>query len=558
MTWLAFAASCALTLLLQGHSLLRPMLITDDIAQHHVWLDAGPDSGYQAVDPWLETSSAIQPYMTAVVFQVLRAVFPTLLVGKVLALGVLALTGFLLFLTGARLHGLRLGWLALGFFFLSDAWIGISGGFARTFAWPLVCGFLLSMMTGARAWAAGCLFLAAALYPVVFVLLCPVYALLWVYEESAAGGWRRFLALSLQLRLQWPVLVAVVAGSVLVLLKSRELSLHPWVGPQVSLADIQADPMYQTGGRVPLWPPAPLGASVIWSLMPWDKALLEPVLRHSAAMPASLRDMVSSFLCLVAGVMPVMALVLIFRRCRRNAIVLLALAFGAAGVFLLAEALLPRLYEPSRYLTWSFPVLAVLSAAIVSDAVLGLLPAGIVRKAGVVVLSLVLASRSPGIRGKGAEDVSEYTALYTELARTGGGELIACFPRTGDFIPLLSHRSVFISNESSHGVLFSRYRRLVVDRHHALLDAFYSPRQEDMRAFCSDNGISWLVVEEKYYRQDMPSGVHFAPFEAKLREMLKRTPQPWLLTHARKSGKKLQPGVYLLNTGPILDSPAQP
>jgi hypothetical protein len=172
-----------------------------------------------------------------------------------------------------------------------------------------------------------------------------------------------------------------------------------------------------------------------------------------------------------------------------------------------------------------------------------------------VLLGLVVISRVPAIQGKGAEDMSHYEALYRALFRTGGEEVIACFPRTGDLIPVICHRSVYISHESSHAVLFSRYRELVMERQAALLKAFYSASAADVRVFCNDNNISWLVVEEKYYRPDMEPGVHFAPFEQQLRESLKQTPQPWLLTYARKSGKQVQPGVYLLNTGPILDSP---
>ncbi|WP_294231911.1 hypothetical protein [Prosthecobacter sp.] len=553
MTRLAFAASCVLSLALQGHTLLRPMLLTDDIAQHHVWLDAGPAGGFRGDDPWLDSAKAIQPYMTAMVFQALHLVLPTLLVGKVLALAMHALTGFLIFQIGRWLGGIRLGWLVMAFFFVSDAWIGISGGFARSFAWPLVSGFLLSVLAERRGWTAICMFLAAALYPIVFVLLCPAYGLLWLYEQMAGkvGGWREALHVSAQLRQQWPVMVAVAAGAILVLLKSHELALHPWVGPQVTLAEIQRDPLYHQGGRVPVWPPASLGDSMTWFLMPWDKILLEPVLRHAASLGSTLLVMFH----VVAGILLLVALGIVFRRCRRHGFVLLALMLSAVITFEIAVVLLPRLYEPSRYLTWSLPVLAVLSVAVVLDAAFGLVTPGRVRQAGIVFVVLAIATRSTSIRGKGAEDVSEYSALYFELARTGGEELIACFPRTADFVPVLCHRSVYISNECSHGVLFTRYRKLVMERHAALVRAFYSSRQDDVRAFCADNDISWLVVEEKYYRQGMPSDVYFVPFVDHLRELLKQTPEPWLLSYARKLGKEVQPGVYLLNTAPIIDNP---
>ena len=555
---LALLVSCIFALLLQGHTLLRPMLLNDDIAQHHIWLDAGPSNGFRPDDPWVSTSKAIQPYLTAKVFPLLHVMLPTLLVGKVLALGMLALTGFLIFKLAAHFGSARLGWLTMGLFFISDSWIGIGGGFARTFAWPLACGFLLAMVSGRRCWAAACLFFAAALYPIMFVLLAPGYLLLWVQSELLAGGWRQLGDWRRQFRMHWPVMLAVAAGSALVLLKSRELALHPWVGPQVTLAQIKTDPLYGPGGRVPVWPPSSLGPSLAWALMPWDKVLLEPVLRHAASLPAFLRAALPLLLNILAVAIPTLAIFLVFRRNRSRAYVLLALALSSVVIYWLAQLFLPRLYEPSRYLTWSMPVLAVLCSAILLEAAVARLPQGRLRQAGWVLLVLFIISRAPSIRGKGAEDVSEYSKLYTELVRTGGEEIIATFPRTSDFIPILCHRSIFVSNESSHGVLFTRYRELVMTRHTALLQAFYSPKQEDVRTFCQQHKVSWLVVEDKYYRPDLPPDVHFAPFMQELRDMLKQTPQPWLLTYARKSGKQVQPGVYLLNTGPILDSSAQP
>lgn len=555
---LALLASCIIALLLQGHTLLRPMLLNDDIAQHHTWLDAGVGSGFSPDDPWVSTSKAIQPYLTAAVFQLLHVLLPTLLVGKVLALGMLALTGFLIFNLAAHFGSARVGWVAMGLFFISDSWIGIGGGFARTFAWPLVCGFLLAMVSGRRCWAAICLFFAAALYPIMFVLLAPAYLLLWLQSELLAGGWRQLGDWRRQCRTHWPVMVAVAAGSALVLIKSHELALHPWVGPQVTLAQIKTDPLYGPGGRVPVWPPSSLGPSLAWALMPWDKVLLEPVLRHAASLPAFLRGALTLLLNILAFAIPALAIFLVFRRNRRLAYVLITLALSSVVIYWLAQLLLPRLYEPSRYFTWSMPVLAVLCTAILLEAAVARLPFGRLRQAGWVLLVLVLISRAPSIRGKGAEDVSEYSPLYVELVRTGGEEIIATFPRTSDFIPILCHRSVFISNESSHGVLFTRYRDLVMTRHTALLQAFYSPSAAVVRSFCRQHNISWLVVEEKYCSQDMEPGVLFAPFEQEMRDLLKQTPVPWLLAYARKSGKQVQPGVYLLNTGPILDSTAQP
>lgn len=551
MPWLVLGASCLLALILQGHTLLQPMLITDDIAQHHVWLDAGEGSGFLPNDPWLVSAKAIQPYVAAALFETVRLFLPTLLVGKVIALVMLALTGVLIYRIAECLGGARLGWITLGLFFVSDAWIGFSGGFARSFAWPLVCGFLLGQLTGRRGLTSLSLFMAAALYPIAFVLLSPAYVIIWLYRQIGEG-WRDTWNVRVQWRTHWPVILAVVAGSTLVLLKSRELGYHPLVGPQVTLDQIQHDPLYGPGGRVPLWPQTPLGTMLPWTLIPWDKALLEPVLRHVAAWPAGVSKAVFAVFPLSAVAGFVLAIFILWRRSRDRALVLLALAVSGVLTFWLAEFLLPRLFESSRYLVWSMPVLGVLSWGVLFDAAVGRLRPGRVRQAALLLLAFVLAARSPAIRGKGAEDVSEYAALYMQLARTGGGEVIACFPRTGDLISVLCHRSVYISYESSHAVLFSRYRELVMERQAALLKAFYAKKPEDVRAFCDQNNISWLVVEEKYYRQDLEPGVHFAPFDQQLRDTLKRTPEPWLLTYARKFGKQVQSGVYLLNTGSII------
>jgi hypothetical protein len=551
--YLAACAVCVLALLLQGHTLLQPYLISDDIAQHHVWLDAGVGSGFQPDDPWIDCARVFQPYFAAAVFEAVRLVLPTLMVGKAIALVLLTLTAFLTFLIGHRLGGTRLGCVAMGLLFLSDAWIGISGGFARSFAWPLVCGFLLAMLNGRHGMAALSLFLAAPLYPMIFVLLAPVYAMVWL-DGEARSGWRQTFNLRPQLKEHWPLLLAVAAGSALVLVKSREMGTHPFLGPQVTLAQISQDPLFGVGGRVPLWPQIPLHALLPGPLLPWGKVLWEPVLRHMAALSAGQAKAGILLLQLTAVLAFVLAVFIVWRRSRQKAIVLLALAVSSLVCFEVAEMLLPRLFESSRYLIWSVPVLGVLAWAVLIDASLGLLSSKHARLVLLVLLAGVFFARTKAIQSKGAEDVSEYAPLYAELVHTGGEEMVACFPRTGDFIPVLCHRSVYVSNESSHAVLFTRYRNLVMERHAALLKAFYSPQLKDVRMFCETNKISWLVVEEKYYRPDMEPGIHFAPFEQQMRDMLKQNPQPWLLTYARKAGKQVQPGVYLLNTGSIIDS----
>jgi hypothetical protein len=553
ITWLALTAACLLTLLLQGHTLLRPMLITDDIAQHHVWLDAVPGSGFQPDDPWIDCSKVYQPYLAAAVYQVVHLVLPTLLVGKAIALVLLALTAFLVFLIGLRLGVTRLGWIAMGLLFLSDAWIGMSGGFARSFAWPVVCGFLLALLSRRAGMAALCLFLAAPLYPMIFVILAPAYAIVWLHEEFRAG-WRQTFNLRLQLKDHWPVLLAIAAGSALVLLKSREMGMHPFMGPQVTLAQIQTDSLYGVGGRVPLWPQPPLYALLPGPLLPWDKVLVEPVLRHLATLFAGQVRPGVLVLHFTAVLAFVLAMFILWLRSREKAVVLLTLAGASMLTFQAAELLLPKLFESSRYLIWTIPVLGVIAWSVLLDAAVGLVSSKRARQVLLVLMAVVFVVRAPVIRGKGAEDSSEYSPLYTALAHTGGKEMIASFPRTADLIPVLCHRSIFVSHESSHAVIFTRYRQLVMERHSALLKAFYSAQKTDVRAFCKDNKISWLVVEEKYYRPDMEPGVHFAPFEQQMRDMLKQTPQPWLLTYARKVGKQVQPGVYLLNSGAIIDS----
>lgn len=557
MAWLALAAACLLTLLLQGQTLLKPLLITDDIAQHYVWLDAVPGSGFQPDDPWIDCSKVYQPYLAAAVYDAVHLMLPTLLVGKAIALVLLALTAFLIFHIGLRLGGARLGWIAMGLLFLSDAWIGISGGFARSFAWPVVCGFLLALLSGRAGLAALCLFLAAPLYPMLFVLLAPVYAFVWLHGE-ALSDWRQTFNVRAQLRAQWPLLLAVAVGSTLVLLKSREMAMHPFMGPQVTLAQIQTDPLYGVGGRVPLWPQLPLYQLLPGPLLPWDKVLVEPVIRHLATVSSGLATAGVLLLHVSAVLAFLLAMFILWHRSREKAVVLLTLAVVSMVTFQVAELLLPKLFESSRYLIWTIPVLGLIAWSMLLDAAVGLISSKRARQGMLVLLVVMFVVRAPVISGKGAEDSSEYAPLYNALARTGGEEMIACFPRTADLVPVLCHRSVFVSHESSHAVIFTRYRKLVMERHTALLKAFYSPLQADVRAFCKDNKISWLVVEDKFYRPDIQPGVHFAPFEQQIRDMLKKTPQPWLLTYARKAGKQVQPGVYLLNTGPIIDSIDQP
>ena len=539
-------AAIILTFSIHGFTLFEKYLITDDIAQHHIWLDAGTGNGLESNDPWIIASKAIQPYFLSFIDRVAHLCVPTLLVGKCIALLSFALTCVLVFALGKEFANNSVGWVALSLFCISDAWIGMSGGFARAFAWPLVALFLYGSARQNNSLIGLSLFASAALYPIVFVLVLPAWLMILFYDaffgrdhtETLVRSWNLFH----QQRLQ---LLAIVSGALLVLLKSHELSTHYMIGSQVSLAELQTSPLYGPEGRWPLWPQSNLLPSLTWSLMPWGKSFFEPLARHiNTNSYLVLFETIFSFISIVA---PLFSLYLVKKTRSRNAFILLSFASSGVVTFLLAKIFLPKLYEPSRYLVWSMPLLAILCWSLLFNHLLSKIKNDKFNKIAVGVFCLLVLTRYAAIRGKGAEDVSEYSFLYQRLSQTKKQDIIASIPRTSDFIPVFANRSIFVSHESSHAVLFSNYRNLVVSRQDLFVEAFYSMKSAAIEEMVSDHGVDWFIVEEKYYTGNLPADFHFAPYKNKIIDSLKLFPEPFLLKFARIYGETLQEGTYLID-----------
>lgn len=543
--------SFVLTILVQGSTIFNQFCLTDDIAQHHVWLDAGENTGLRSDDPWLIASHAFQPYVLAAFFKCLHFIFPTLLIGKVIALFALWLTAFLIWEIGKACVGERAGWICLALFFVSDAWIGISGGFARTFAWPIVCLFLLASLKRQLIISCLALFFAAAIYPIVFVLLIPTFLFIalsdWQFQNAS-----RSKLIPYNSYLIVPFLL-LVCGVILILLKSYELNSHPLVGPQVQHSEIMTDPLFGQHGRWPLWPQPALVTILPWSFMAWGKVLLEPIMRY-----AEFFAIKSTVITIVVGVIsvtiPVCALAKLFYFNRRAFIVFISLFFSAITVFFAAKLTLPKLYEPSRYLVWSIPVMSVILFSITAEMGVGQIKNISIRRTIYGLSVALILSRIPAIQGKGAEDISEYSKLYSAIRELPPNITIASYPRTSDFIPVVCHRNIYLSHESSHAVIFKNYREIMVSRQHRLISSLYSDDLGAIQKFCREEKIDWFIIEDRYYRKENVFTTHFQPFLDQINGLLENQPTFKLLSLAHQYGQEVQNGVYLLSANVVLAS----
>jgi hypothetical protein len=189
-------------------------------------------------------------------------------------------------------------------------------------------------------------------------------------------------------------------------------------------------------------------------------------------------------------------------------------------LYTLASILIFKLFVPSRYTEFSINIFYCLAVAVclrvamqdhVSERVMFPL---------VTTLFFVLA----GLRlyHVGIYDYFDQVRLYKYLQSTPKNSLIAGPPDVMDNVITFAHRKAFVTYELAHTWYISYWDR-VKKRHFDFFRAYYSDDPEEIRRFCRDNQIDYLVVrEEDFFPRRLVQGdLYFEPFDTYIRDILK-------------------------------------
>jgi hypothetical protein len=226
---------------------------------------------------------------------------------------------------------------------------------------------------------------------------------------------------------------------------------------------------------------------------------------------------------ILAGVLAGITLVIWTKRDNTHQLRLFVMPIVGLSLALLAVALYPRLYYPSRYLQSVVPLFFVVGFPVA----LALSTSGPGRDKRVVLGSLVFLLIF-GIRGPDKQ-AGFYEAreeplrpVFAQLETLPKGALIAAWPDgIANDIPLLSRRSVLVNYEK-HTVRHVDWALQMRARVNALIDAYFAVSPEPLLHLNRDFGVTHLLVQRKHFE---PNGTpsYIPPFRDRIRRLLKST-----------------------------------
>jgi hypothetical protein len=473
---LLILAAVAQTLSRLGPQLIRDDLYSGDAQQHVWWL-------YRFIDPSLFSNDLIQRYYSLpaystpgyqVVMRVLVHVLDPQHAAETLAIllalasiGMAACLGFRIgSKTGAA--AAMLAFIGLHYELILD------GGYPRTFGLFLLLAGALAIYRRRWGWLGLIFAISPVLYAPTVLNLAPAAAVVLVVgivqHRRLPRGFVTMTALGL-------VGVGLIAAIYL-----RPVPAE--VGPWFTYNEARKLPEMRPGGRTAFF-------------RRWDTFYFKSPVSGIGLTPTQ------------AAVTAAVLLLLFVWRPKAVPLAAWAILFAALFMFVVAHALLFKLYLPSRYTSYAFPVFAMMAAAAYAREVKLLLvnnslairpwfPRAAVGATGVVfVVVLAMSARNanammklPPYGGITAGHESVLVFLRTLPKET----LIAAHPEDANAIPLRAQRSVLANTETS--IAFNKnYYFSMRDRIRAIFAMLYATDWQTIDSTADQYGVRAFVLD---------------------------------------------------------------
>jgi hypothetical protein len=467
------------------------------------------DDSRQWISPFLDPPGTLfhddllQAYQMALTPPLMRLLYSTP-VDPLLVCRVVPYVFLLVFLAGIGLAAARFGGVlaALAALALGLAWpiflSRMTGGLARSFAFPVLACGLAALVHGRLRWVAVATLVGAASYaPTSPMLGVPLALTVLVFPPAWRGDLRGW---SLPRRL---VLVAATAALSLLVQVPTLLAARPY-GASIGPADVGAFPEAGIGGR-----------DSREDAMPFPSlrdALLTAVMRESRAPldPAWLAPRLFA----AAGLL--VAVLLVCGRGEPAVPRLLAFALWALASYPIAARAAPWFYLPERYIRYPLWLAAALLLVAAPALLLRRLrPAWLGGALGAAALGLWLWLGPHGDASAGLNTSTQRTPLIAFLAALPPDALIAGWPPAMDSVPLLTRRRVLVTQENSNA-FHTGYTLTMRARTEALIAAYLAADATPLRTLRDQFGVTHLVVDA---RDLAKPPAYFHPFDAQIAQL---------------------------------------
>lgn len=497
---LALLGSFALALSAQWPGIVNPFVVNDDVRQQLFWTQRWFEPGLYPKDLLGDYSRLYVSWGVQGLYWFGALFMNTLAFSKWVAIVLLTSQGVLLFMLVRRMLDQATGFLALGLFWLMPCYMeNISGGLARAFAAPLLTLFLYALVAR-RRWLAHAALLGQALFIPYILPICLGTACLHF------AAWRLGLVRTAPL-LRFP-LDLLSAGLALGLAMAWQGQMGgAGFGPLPWASEMAGRSEFGPKGRYPILPVP----SLLWELLLRPLGSLAPF-REAGPWAGG------AALCVL---LPLLALGA--WRLGRSGFRRLdpALGYGLLAsvcLYCAARVLLLKLFIPSRYLEYTTNVLLCVVLALLLGEVL--LPILRLRGKSFGTAFLALAFVLGAVRQHGLElyDYSDPCALYEAVRRLPLDACVAGHPELMDNVLTFGHRNVHITAELAHP-WSQGYWRQASARLEGILTAYYASDPEEVRRYCVQAGIDFLVVDRRHFTRKYMTIKHlFEPYDTAVRE----------------------------------------
>lgn len=502
-----------------AQGLVSAYAINDDARQQLYWMQSWSDPALYAGDWLTDYARRYVPWGVKALYWLASFFIAPLAFSKALTCALMIGLGLCLHQLGETLAGRSAGRAAILVFWLSPFFLhNISGGLARAFAGPLLALLLLGWLRRSPRVIGVSLLLQGVLIPYIFLLSAVALGLDWL-----AGRFGKSKPVFPTRPAQY-LIFFLAAGMTLAF--NLELQGSGF-GPMVTVADMAGKPEYGPQGRFAVFPTPSLAYEL--AVRPFERFL---ALKPQTALPRLLGA------GLLAG-----ALLFFGRRAdwsafRRHGQPFLFLGLGSLALYYAAKLLAARLFIPSRYLEYSAAICYTLALGLCLAAALDWLGRRrFWRSRTVAALSLTALAVLAGL-GLKNESLFDYGAdvgLYEALRQTPKDSLLAGHPFLMDNALTFGQRRVYISYELTHPWSKGLWEKQA-PRLRKLFDAYYASDPALVRAFCEQERIDFLLVDERHFSRE------FLDNQRPTAPVCELTPLP---DAARRLCSALVPGVRL-------------
>lgn len=371
---------------------------------------------------------------------------------------------------------------------------GLVSGTPRAFISPLFLAFMFLLLRRSIVLSVASIALMALFFPsTMFIALGVLFLRLLRWE-------RRSLHFSHERR-DYLLCAAGLAVAVLVLLPYAFRSSG--FGPVVTASEARTLPEFLPGGRMVVF------RQGFWSY--WVTGSHTGMFSSAVFYPMIMcAGLLLPLLMLAQKRFP------LTRQTSSGIALLPRIVVASLAMFFAANALLFRLYLPSRFTVNSFRILLAMAAGISTIVLLDAVfrwakkfPSVARRVAALAAAGLVAAALAfPFVTGPVVDTrykFGENPELYEFLARQPKDVLIASLANDVENLPMFSRRSILVGRETAlpfHKKYYSQIRERAVD----LINAQYSTDIAELRNFIQKYGVSFVLVDRNAFTPQYVAG----------------------------------------------------